>query len=63
MTSSSQSRAAWTAAGGTRAIFDCDGTLVDSEWISTELLARSLSGQALPTTTTTDARHDYRACC
>jgi HAD superfamily hydrolase (TIGR01509 family) len=32
-------------------IFDCDGTLVDSERISSEALARSLTEHGLPTTT------------
>jgi beta-phosphoglucomutase-like phosphatase (HAD superfamily) len=31
-------------------IFDCDGVLVDSEVISNDLLARSLTEQGLPTT-------------
>lgn len=40
-------------------IFDCDGTLVDSEGISSEQLARSLTEHGLPTTTA-DARRDYQ---
>lgn len=40
-------------------IFDCDGTLVDSEDISTEVLARSLSEHGLATTTA-DARREYQ---
>jgi HAD superfamily hydrolase (TIGR01509 family) len=40
-------------------IFDCDGTLVDSEEISTEVLARSLTEHGLPTTPE-DARRKYR---
>ncbi len=40
-------------------IFDCDGTLVDSEGISTEVLARSLSDYGLPTTTA-EARREYQ---
>lgn len=40
-------------------IFDCDGTLVDSEEISSEQLARSLSEHGLATTTA-EARRDYQ---
>jgi HAD superfamily hydrolase (TIGR01509 family) len=40
-------------------IFDCDGTLVDSEEISTEVLARSLSGHGLATTPA-EARREYQ---
>ncbi len=40
-------------------IFDCDGTLVDSEGISSEQLARSLTEHGLPTTTA-DAQRDYQ---
>jgi HAD superfamily hydrolase (TIGR01509 family) len=40
-------------------IFDCDGVLVDSEVISNEVLARSLTAQGLPTTLA-QARRDYQ---
>jgi HAD superfamily hydrolase (TIGR01509 family) len=40
-------------------IFDCDGVLVDSEVISNEVLARSLTAEGLPTTLT-QARRDYQ---
>jgi HAD superfamily hydrolase (TIGR01509 family) len=40
-------------------IFDCDGTLVDSEGISTDTLARSLSEHGL-TTTSAEARREYQ---
>jgi HAD superfamily hydrolase (TIGR01509 family) len=40
-------------------IFDCDGVLVDSEVISNEVLARSLTEQGLPTTLA-QARADYQ---
>lgn len=40
-------------------IFDCDGVLVDSEVISNEVLARSLSAEGLPTTLA-EARRDYQ---
>ncbi len=40
-------------------IFDCDGVLVDSEIISNDVLARSLTDQGLPTTLT-QARRDYQ---
>ena len=40
-------------------IFDCDGVLVDSEVISNEVLARSLTDQGLPTTLA-QARRDYQ---
>jgi HAD superfamily hydrolase (TIGR01509 family) len=40
-------------------IFDCDGVLVDSEVISNEILARSLTEQGLPTTLA-QARRDYQ---
>ena len=40
-------------------IFDCDGVLVDSEVISNDVLARSLTDQGLPTTLT-EARRDYQ---
>jgi HAD superfamily hydrolase (TIGR01509 family) len=40
-------------------IFDCDGVLVDSEVISNEALARSLTEQGLPTTLA-QARRDYQ---
>ncbi len=40
-------------------IFDCDGVLVDSEIISNEVLARSLTEQGLPTTLA-EARRDYQ---
>lgn len=40
-------------------IFDCDGTLVDSEEISTEALARSLSEHGLATTIA-EARREYQ---
>lgn len=40
-------------------IFDCDGVLVDSEVISNDVLARTLTEQGLPTTLT-QARHDYQ---
>jgi beta-phosphoglucomutase-like phosphatase (HAD superfamily) len=39
-------------------IFDCDGVLVDSEVISSTLLAQTLTGYGLPTTLA-DARRDY----
>jgi len=40
-------------------IFDCDGTLVDSEEISTEVLAHSLTGHGLPTTAA-EAQREYQ---
>jgi hypothetical protein len=40
-------------------IFDCDGVLVDSEVISNEVLARSLTALGLPTTLA-EARRDYQ---
>lgn len=40
-------------------IFDCDGVLVDSEVISNDVLARSLTEQGLPTTLR-QARRDYQ---
>lgn len=40
-------------------IFDCDGTLVDSEGISTDVLARSLTEHGLPTTTR-EAQCEYQ---
>jgi HAD superfamily hydrolase (TIGR01509 family) len=40
-------------------IFDCDGTLVDSEGISTEALARSLTEHGL-STTTIEAQREYQ---
>jgi HAD superfamily hydrolase (TIGR01509 family) len=40
-------------------IFDCDGVLVDSEVISNDVLARSLTEQGLPTTLA-QARCDYQ---
>lgn len=40
-------------------IFDCDGVLVDSEVISNDVLARSLTEQGLPTTLP-EARRDYQ---
>jgi HAD superfamily hydrolase (TIGR01509 family) len=40
-------------------IFDCDGVLVDSEVISNNVLARSLTEQGLPTTLA-QARRDYQ---
>jgi HAD superfamily hydrolase (TIGR01509 family) len=40
-------------------IFDCDGVLVDSEAISNEVLAHSLTEQGLPTTLA-QARRDYQ---
>jgi HAD superfamily hydrolase (TIGR01509 family) len=40
-------------------IFDCDGVLVDSEVISNEVLARSLTDQGLPTTLA-QSRRDYQ---
>ncbi len=40
-------------------IFDCDGVLVDSEVISNDVLARSLTEQGLPTTLAR-ARADYQ---
>jgi HAD superfamily hydrolase (TIGR01509 family) len=40
-------------------IFDCDGVLVDSEVISNDVLARSLTEQGLPTTQA-QARRDYQ---
>jgi HAD superfamily hydrolase (TIGR01509 family) len=40
-------------------IFDCDGVLVDSEVISNEVLARSLTEQGLPTTLA-QSRRDYQ---
>jgi HAD superfamily hydrolase (TIGR01509 family) len=40
-------------------IFDCDGVLVDSETISNEVLARSLTEQGLPTTLA-QARRAYQ---
>jgi HAD superfamily hydrolase (TIGR01509 family) len=40
-------------------IFDCDGTLVDSEGISTEVLARSLSEHGLATTAA-EAQREYQ---
>jgi HAD superfamily hydrolase (TIGR01509 family) len=39
-------------------IFDCDGALVDSETISSRVLAQTLTGHGLPTTLA-DARRDY----
>ena len=39
-------------------IFDCDGVLVDSEVISSTVLAQTLTGYGLPTTLS-DARRDY----
>jgi HAD superfamily hydrolase (TIGR01509 family) len=39
-------------------IFDCDGVLVDSEEISSAVLAQTLTGYGLPTTLV-DARRDY----
>jgi HAD superfamily hydrolase (TIGR01509 family) len=39
-------------------IFDCDGVLVDSEVISSTVLAQTLTGYGL-TTTLADARRDY----
>jgi beta-phosphoglucomutase-like phosphatase (HAD superfamily) len=39
-------------------IFDCDGTLVDSEAISSEALARSLTKHGLPTTAA-EAQREY----
>ncbi|HWF32545.1 MAG TPA: HAD-IA family hydrolase [Solirubrobacteraceae bacterium] len=39
-------------------IFDCDGVLVDSESISSTVLAQTLTSCGLPTTTA-DARRDY----
>jgi HAD superfamily hydrolase (TIGR01509 family) len=39
-------------------IFDCDGVLVDSESISSTVLAQTLTSYGLPTTTA-DARRDY----
>ena len=40
-------------------IFDCDGVLVDSEVISNDVLARSLTEQGLPTTLA-QSRRDYQ---
>jgi HAD superfamily hydrolase (TIGR01509 family) len=40
-------------------IFDCDGVLVDSEVISNDVLARSLTALGLPTTLA-EARRDYQ---
>jgi len=40
-------------------IFDCDGTLVDSERLSSEALADALSAHGLPTSAA-QAEHDYR---
>jgi HAD superfamily hydrolase (TIGR01509 family) len=40
-------------------IFDCDGVLVDSEVISNEVLARSLTAHGLPTTLA-EARRSYQ---
>lgn len=40
-------------------IFDCDGVLVDSEVISNEVLARSLTAEGLPTTLA-QARRKYQ---
>jgi HAD superfamily hydrolase (TIGR01509 family) len=40
-------------------IFDCDGVLVDSEVISNDVLARSLTAEGLPTTLA-EARRDYQ---
>jgi HAD superfamily hydrolase (TIGR01509 family) len=40
-------------------IFDCDGVLVDSEVISNDVLASSLTDQGLPTTLA-EARRDYQ---
>jgi HAD superfamily hydrolase (TIGR01509 family) len=40
------------------AIFDCDGVLVDSELISSRVLARALTSYGLPTTVA-GARRDY----
>jgi HAD superfamily hydrolase (TIGR01509 family) len=40
-------------------IFDCDGVLVDSEAISNEVLAHSLTEEGVPTTLT-QARRDYQ---
>jgi HAD superfamily hydrolase (TIGR01509 family) len=40
-------------------IFDCDGVLVDSEVISNEVLARSLTTEGLPTTLA-QARQEYQ---
>jgi HAD superfamily hydrolase (TIGR01509 family) len=39
-------------------IFDCDGVLVDSETISSAVLAQTLTGHGLPTALA-DARRDY----
>ena len=40
-------------------IFDCDGVLVDSETISNDVLARSLTVEGLPTTLA-QSRRDYQ---
>jgi len=40
-------------------IFDCDGVLVDSEVISNEVLARTLTAEGLPTTLA-QSRRDYQ---
>jgi len=40
-------------------IFDCDGVLVDSEAISNDVLARSLTAEGLPTTLA-EARQSYQ---
>ena len=40
-------------------IFDCDGVLVDSEVISNEVLARTLTAEGLPTTLA-EARRDFQ---
>jgi beta-phosphoglucomutase-like phosphatase (HAD superfamily) len=40
-------------------IFDCDGVLVDSEVISNDVLARSLTAEGLPTTLA-QARREYQ---
>ena len=43
-------------------IFDCDGVLVDSEVISNDVLAHSLTEQGLPTTLA-QAEPTTKSCC
>jgi HAD superfamily hydrolase (TIGR01509 family) len=52
-------RLAEATAGPDLVIFDCDGVLVDSEGISAEVLARSLSAAGLPTSAS-EALREYR---
>jgi HAD superfamily hydrolase (TIGR01509 family) len=48
-----------TVSGTQLVIFDCDGVLVDSEPISNDVLAKSLTAQGLPTTLP-QARREYQ---